>query len=119
VPSRHTRGGRRDTCRFYRPGNRLAFVCPFKWGPMQITFSQAADMILSRHEEFREGLLQVLGGSVAGHCFIDGRIGRTPADDELVLRRQDHSPITIPYHEFADRAAIKRIIEEWPSASPS
>ena len=86
---------------------------------MTITFSQSADMILSRHQEFREGLLKLLGERPAGHCFIDGRVGRTPGDDELVLRCQGQPAITIPYHEFGDAATLQRILEEWSGSGSS
>jgi hypothetical protein len=80
---------------------------------MTATFSQAAEMILSRHKQFRERLLKAIEGTVAGQCFIDGRIGRSPTNDELVLMCQGHQPINVEYSEFADEATIKRIIQEW------
>lgn len=83
---------------------------------MIVTFSQAAEMILSRHKQFRERLLAALERDLAGQCFVDGRIGRGPTNDELVLMSQGHDPITVPYDEFPDEATIKRIVREWSSS---
>lgn len=80
---------------------------------MIATFSQAAEMILSRHKQFRERLLAAVESGLPGQCFIDGRIGRGPTTDELVLMCQGHDPITVPYDEFADEATIRRIVREW------
>lgn len=83
---------------------------------MTATFSQAAEMILSRHKQFRERLLAAVEGIPAGQCFIDGRIGRGPTTDELVLMCQGHEPITVPYFEFPDEATIRRIVKKWSSS---
>lgn len=84
---------------------------------MTVTFSQAAEMILSRHKQFRETLLAAIESGLTGHCFIDGRIGRTPTNDELILMCQGHDPITVPYNEFRDEATVKRIVQEWSSSA--
>lgn len=83
---------------------------------MTATFSQAAEMILSRHKQFRERLLAAIERNLTGQCFIDGRIGSSPTTDELVLMCQGHDPITVPYDEFPDDATLKRIVQEWSTS---
>lgn len=86
---------------------------------MHVTFSQAAEMVLSRHKSFRESLLKAIEVmSVTMQCFIDARIGRTPANDELVLYCQNHPTITVPANEFEDAATIRDIIQQWSSTGP-
>lgn len=82
---------------------------------MKVTFSPAAEQILSRNKDFREALLAAIESGLTGHCFIDGRIGRTPSNDELVLMCQGHDPITVPSNEFRDEATVKRIVQTWSS----
>jgi hypothetical protein len=82
---------------------------------MKVTLSQAADAILSRHTAFRDKLVEALGGLPGVSCFIDGRVGRAPPDDRVVLMCSDHEPINISYHEFADAATVKMIVRQWSS----
>lgn len=82
---------------------------------MVITLSPSAEMILSRNTDFRDKLLAALKGSLEGQCFIDGRVGRTPANDELIFMCQDHETIGVESYEFADPATIKEIIRKWSS----
>jgi hypothetical protein len=82
---------------------------------MKVTLSPTADAMLSRYPHSRERLLAALEGS-PGHCFIDGKVGRIPGNDELVFRSPDYPALTIPHAEFADPAMLARVIQEWSSA---
>jgi hypothetical protein len=81
---------------------------------MIATFSSAADMILSRHKNFRDGLLKVIE-PLAGSCFIDGRVGRNPCDDQVTLMCQAYDPIVVPYEEFKVASTLARIARTWSS----
>jgi hypothetical protein len=81
---------------------------------MRVTFSQTADAMLGPYTSSREKLLAVLE-ALPGDCFIDGKVGRIPGNDELVLRSMKHRPISIPHSDFSDPARLGRVIEEWVS----
>ncbi len=83
---------------------------------MIVTLSPAGDLVLSRTKDFCDALLKVLEGLSGGSCFVDGRIGRTAATNELVLMSQDHEPIVVPNSEFGDPATLQRIVKEWSSS---
>jgi len=82
---------------------------------MQVTISSTAEAMLSRYPLSRERLLAILQ-SVPGNCFIDGKVGRIPGNDELVLRSRDHRPLSVTHPEFSDPTTMERIIQEWSSA---
>lgn len=79
---------------------------------MIATFSSAADMILSRHQTFRDGLLKVIE-PLPGNCFIDGRVGRNPCDDQITMMCQTYDPIVVPYEEFKVASTLSRIARAW------
>lgn len=81
---------------------------------MIATFSSNADMILSRHRTFREGLLKVIE-PLPGNCFIDGRVGRNPSDDQITLTCKEYDPIVVPYEEFKVASTLTRIARTWSS----
>ncbi|HVS39953.1 MAG TPA: hypothetical protein VMS17_30625 [Gemmataceae bacterium] len=84
---------------------------------MNVVFSQSADAILGPHKDFRDGLVQALD-SLPGTCFIDGRVGRSPRDDCVVLLCQGRERITVPHDEFGDATTVKRIFKQWSSPAP-
>jgi hypothetical protein len=84
---------------------------------MQLTFSQPADAILGRYIQSREKLVAVLA-ALPGHCFIDGKVGRIPGNDELVLRSPDYPPMTVPHAQFSDPTRLGHVLEEWASSRP-
>jgi len=81
---------------------------------MNVTFSQSADAILSRQRDFRDSLVQALGG-LPGNCFIDGKVGRSPPDDSLVLMCQNRQSITVQSYEFEGAATVEAIVKQWSS----
>jgi hypothetical protein len=82
---------------------------------VNVTLSPTADAILSQHTDFRDRLLEALGGQ-AGSYFIDGKVGRGPRDDSLVVMCQNRPPLAIAYYEFANAANVQRIIRDWPTS---
>ena len=84
---------------------------------MNVTFSQAADAILRPHQAFRDDLAAALGG-LPGNCFVDGKVGRSPADDRVVLLCHDREAITVQCHEFGDAKTVNRIVRQWSSPAP-
>lgn len=84
---------------------------------MKATLSAAADMVLSRNEDFRKELLSAIeAATFAQQCFLDGKLGRTRSSDELILFCNDRPSIIVPQHEF-DAATVRSIMQRWASAS--
>lgn len=83
---------------------------------MKVTFSQTADAMLGPYVQSHKQLLAALGG-VPGQCFIDGKVGRIPGNDDLVFRSPNLPALTLSHAEFADPAAVERLIEEWLSSA--
>lgn len=84
---------------------------------MQATLSAAADMVLTRHDDFRKELLSAIeAATFAQACFVDGKLGRTRSSDELILLCSERPSIIVPQHEF-DAATVKSIMQRWSSAS--
>ena len=81
---------------------------------MNVTFSQTAEAILSRHADFRDSLVQALG-ALPGNCFIDAKVGRSPRDDSVVLLCRNRETITVSYNEFGNAATVKQIVRQWSS----
>lgn len=84
---------------------------------MNVVFSRTADAILGRRPDFRDGLVKALAG-LPGACFIDGKVGRTPADDRVVLLCQGRETITVAHEDFGDAAAAGRVIKPWSAPAP-
>ena len=84
---------------------------------MKVVFSPSADAILGRHPDFRDGLVKALG-ALPGNCFIDGRVGRSPAADRVVLLCLDRETITVAYDEFGSTVTIERIVKQWCGPAP-
>ncbi|HVS40026.1 MAG TPA: hypothetical protein VMS17_30990 [Gemmataceae bacterium] len=83
---------------------------------MNVTFSPTADAILGQQQTFRQNLTAALAG-LPGSCFIDGKVGRSPADDSVVLLCQGREPITVQHYDFRDASTVKRIVQQWSSSA--
>lgn len=84
-------------------------------GAMTVTLSPAAEQILSTHKDFRDHLVEAIQNGFKGSCFMDGRVGRTHSNDELIIMAQGQDAITVPVPEF-DESTIKDILKRWSSS---
>ena len=84
---------------------------------MNVVFSPMADAILGRHSDFRDGLVRTLAG-LPGACSIDGKVGRAPADDRVVLLCQGRETITVSHEDLGDAAAAGRAVKPWSVPTP-
>lgn len=82
---------------------------------MTVTLSPAAEQILSAHKDFRDHLVEAIQKGFKGSCFMDGRVGRTHSNDELVIMAQGQDAITVSVPEFVD-STIGDIVKRWSTS---
>jgi hypothetical protein len=79
---------------------------------MKATTSTVADQIFGRHLDLRAAVMAAIE-PLPGFCYIEGKVGRIPQNDELVFMSQGRDPITFTAAEMKLETMPARIAEAW------